>query len=106
MEIVITSIALVLAGVGIGGGTIMIPVLRLGYGLDAFMATATSLFAIILLQGVVMPAGSVFGAMLHGNTEWLTGGLVYKYGTLMEIVLALIIGFIGVPVGNLIFALL
>ena len=56
MEIVITSIALVLAGVGIGvlsgmlgigGGTIMIPVLRLGYGLDAFMATATSLFAII-----------------------------------------------------------
>lgn len=66
MEIVITSIALVLAGVGIGvlsgmlgigGGTIMIPVLRLGYGLDAFMATATSLFAIIPI--------SLAGAVTH-----------------------------------------
>lgn len=66
MEIVITSIALVLVGVGIGvlsgmlgigGGTIMIPVLRLGYGLDAFMATATSLFAIIPI--------SLAGAITH-----------------------------------------
>lgn len=66
MEIVITSIALVLAGVGIGvlsgmlgigGGTIMIPVLRLGYALDAFMATATSLFAIIPI--------SLAGAVTH-----------------------------------------
>lgn len=66
MEIVITSIALMLVGVGIGvlsgmlgigGGTIMIPVLRLGYGLDAFMATATSLFAIIPI--------SLAGAITH-----------------------------------------
>lgn len=56
MEIVGIAIVLMLAGViigllsgmlGLGGGTLMIPVLRLGYGLDAFMATATSLFAII-----------------------------------------------------------
>ena len=56
MKIIITSIVLILVGIGIGvlsgmlgigGGTIMVPVLRLGYGLDAFMATATSLFAII-----------------------------------------------------------
>lgn len=66
MEIVITSIALVLVGVGIGvlsgmlgigGGTIMIPVLRLGYGLNAFMSTATSLFAIIPI--------SLAGAIAH-----------------------------------------
>lgn len=56
MEIVLTSILLVIAGIGIGilsgmlgigGGTLIIPVVRLGYGLSAFMATATSLFAII-----------------------------------------------------------
>ena len=66
MEIIITSIVLILVGVGIGvlsgmlgigGGTIMIPVLRLGYGLDAFMATATSLFAIIPI--------SLAGAITH-----------------------------------------
>ena len=51
-----TFIALALAGVcvgvlsgllGIGGGLVMVPLLRLGFGLDAYMATATSLFAII-----------------------------------------------------------
>lgn len=56
MEIVLTSTLLVVAGIGIGilsgmlgigGGTLIIPVVRLGYGLSAFMATATSLFAII-----------------------------------------------------------
>ncbi len=66
MELVITSIVLIVVGVGIGvlsgllgigGGTIIIPVLRLGYGLDAFMATATSLFAIIPI--------SLAGAVTH-----------------------------------------
>lgn len=66
MEIVITSIVFILVGIGIGvlsgmlgigGGTIMVPVLRLGYGLDAFMATATSLFAIIPI--------SLAGAITH-----------------------------------------
>lgn len=66
MEIIITSIVLILVGIGIGvlsgmlgigGGTIMVPVLRLGYGLDAFMATATSLFAIIPI--------SLAGAVTH-----------------------------------------
>ncbi|MEI3376995.1 MAG: sulfite exporter TauE/SafE family protein [Coriobacteriales bacterium] len=66
MELVITSIVLIVVGLGIGvlsgllgigGGTIIIPVLRLGYGLDAFMATATSLFAIIPI--------SLAGAVAH-----------------------------------------
>ena len=62
-----------------------------------------ALFAIILLQGVVMPAGSVLGALLHGNSEWLTPGLVYKYATLAELVLASIVAFIGVPIGMFLF---
>ena len=32
---------------GVGGGMVMIPLLRLVFGLDAYMATATSLFTII-----------------------------------------------------------
>lgn len=56
MEIVPTVIGLVVTGLfigvcsgllGIGGGTVMIPLLRLVFGLDAYVATATSLFTII-----------------------------------------------------------
>ena len=62
-----------------------------------------SLFVIILLQGIVMPAGSVLGALLHGNSEWLTPGMIYKYSIMAELVLAVVVGFIGVPLGNLLF---
>lgn len=38
----------VLSGLlGIGGGTLMVPIFRLGFGLSAFSATATSLFTIV-----------------------------------------------------------
>lgn len=56
MELALTFTCMVLGGVcvgvlsgmlGIGGGVVMVPLLRLCFGLDAFMATATSLFAII-----------------------------------------------------------
>ena len=56
MEIAVTFVLLVLAGVcvgmlsgmlGIGGGMVMVPLLRLGLNLSAYAATATSLFAII-----------------------------------------------------------
>jgi len=69
-------------------------------------AVMVALFCMALYQGIVMPAGSVFGAMLHGNTEWLSSALIYKYATLMEIVLALIIAVLGVPIGNVIFSIL
>ena len=84
--------------------TLLVPIsmsfLAINGGSPMLMA---ALFAIILLQGVVMPAGSVLGALLHGNSEWLTPGLVYKYATLAELVLASIVAFIGVPIGMFLF---
>lgn len=40
---------------GIGGGTLMVPIFRLGYGFEAVVATGTSLFAIIptSISGVI-----------------------------------------------------
>lgn len=82
MEIVVTSLVLILVGVGIGvlsgllgigGGTIMVPALRLGYGLDAFMATATSLFAIIPI--------SLAGAITHLRA----GSCIPKLGVLLGV---------------------
>ena len=53
---VVQAIALVLCGLvigvlggllGIGGGTVIVPLLRLAFGFEPLMATATSLFSII-----------------------------------------------------------
>lgn len=82
---------------------ISIPFLAVNGGNPLVMAT---LFAVILLQGVVMPAGSVLGALCHGNDEWLTPGLVYKYATMGELILAIVVSFVGIPVGNFLFTVL
>ena len=42
---------------GIGGGTVMVPIFRLAFGMSATMSTATSLFAII--------PTSISGAISH-----------------------------------------
>lgn len=56
MELIIGALLLALAGfvigifsglLGVGGGTVVVPVLRLGFGFQAVCATATSLFTII-----------------------------------------------------------
>ncbi len=66
MDVVFVGIALALAGVvigifsgmlGIGGGTVMVPLLRIAFGFPAISATATSLF-------VIIPT-SVSGALSH-----------------------------------------
>lgn len=53
-----------------------------------------------------MPAGSMLGAMCHANEEWLTPSLVYKYATIGEIILAIVVSFVGIPVGNFLFSVL
>ena len=70
-----------------------------GYGVSAQFLVAV--FSIILYQGVVLPSGSVMGAMLHGNREWLTAKQIYGYASMGELVLALSMIIIGLPVGLL-----
>ena len=67
------------------------------YGVSGQFLVAV--FAIILYQGVVLPSGSVMGAMLHGNKEWLTPGQIYKYASLGELLLALAMIIVGLPLG-------
>lgn len=62
-----------------------------------------ALLAIILCQGVVMPSGSVMGALLHANKDWLTTGMIYKYAICFELTLAIITIVVGVPVGAWLF---
>ena len=63
-----------------------------------------ALFCPVLLQGLIMPSSSMAGAMLHGNSEWISPKNVYKYGIILEGILALVIALVGVPVGPVIFS--
>ncbi len=84
--------------------TIMIPV---GMAVVATTginpAVMIALFCMVLQQGIVVPSGSVFGALLHGIDGYITSKSVYKYGVALEIVIALFVGFIGTALANVLF---
>ena len=70
VEVLVHFVAPALVGVligiasgllGIGGGTVMVPIFRLAFGMSATMSTATSLFAII--------PTSISGAISHAKGE-------------------------------------
>ena len=87
--------------------TIMVPIgvtllSNISYRPDAMI----SLMCLVLLQGLIMPSSSMAGAMLHGNDEWISSQSVYKYGTILELVLAVVVSFVGVPLAQVIFSAL
>jgi uncharacterized membrane protein YfcA len=56
---------------GVGGGTVIVPLLILWFAYGERVATGTSLAAI-----VVIAAFAAGGQALHGNVEWLDGVLI------------------------------
>lgn len=57
-----------------------------------------TIFAIILYQGLVLPSGSILGALLHANNNWLTAKQIYMYATYGELLLALVMSVIAIPI--------
>ena len=85
--------------------TIMVPIgITLLQNITYSPAVMIALFCPVLLQGLIMPSSSMAGAMLHGNSEWISPKNVYKYGIILEGILALVIALVGVPVGPVIFS--
>ncbi len=89
---------------GIGGGTLMVPIFRLGFGLSAFASTATSLFTIIptSLVGFVTHIKNKTCIPKVGVTAGLAGAVTSPIGVylanispawLVMLAAALIIGF-------------
>lgn len=56
---------------GVGGGTVMVPMLVLWRGFDEKKATGTSLLAIVIIA-----AYAVISYALFGTVDWLTGLLI------------------------------
>lgn len=72
--------------------TILIPVSMAfagAYGVNPQLIVA--IFAIILYQGLVLPSGSILGALLHANKDYLTAKQIYIYASLGELLLSGII---------------
>lgn len=66
------------------------------YGVPAELIV--TMFAIILYQGLVLPSGSILGALLHANRDWLTAKQIYIYASYGEFVLALVMSVIAIPI--------
>jgi len=56
---------------GVGGGTVMVPMLVLWRGFDEKKATGTSLLAIVIIA-----AYAVISYSLFGTVDWVTGVLI------------------------------
>ena len=56
---------------GVGGGTVIVPLLILWFAFGEREATGTSLAAIIVIAAL-----ATVGQALHGNVEWLDGLLI------------------------------
>lgn len=53
------------------------------------------LFTAAVIQGCFMPSGSIAGAMMHGNKEWLRPKDIFKYVGILEIVLCCVMAFVA-----------
>lgn len=60
-----------------------------------------AMFVVVLsLQGIVMPSGSIVGALLHGNSKWLKPSMIYKCTIIGELAV-LAVSIICIPLGNM-----
>lgn len=86
--------------------TIMVPIgMTLLQNIEYSPQVMVTLFSLELIQGLITPSSSMAGAMLHGNDEWISSKSVYKYGLILEGVVALCIAVVGIPTGPAIFSL-
>ena len=62
-----------------------------------------ALLVMVLMMGLVLPSGSVLGALMHGNKTWLKTKDVYIYNAFACLIIALVCALVGFPVGSLLF---
>jgi len=54
------------------------------------------LFTAASVHGVLMPSGSPMGALIHGNTDWLTSSEAFKYVGIQELIVIVVMAIFGV----------
>lgn len=85
-------------------GTILIPiVITFSSMLNTSPITIIALLVMVLMVGIVLPSGSVLGALLHGNDKWLKTKDIYIFTIFSCLIIALVCAIIGYPIGNILF---
>ena len=86
---------------------IFIPIgaaLLLGLGGSAVeVSILCSLLAVVLYLGLMVPSGSVVGALLHGNSEWLLTKNIYLYAGIGCLIVTIVCCVVGIPLGMMLF---
>ena len=87
---------------------IFIPIgaaLLLGIGGGAeHVSLLCSLLAVVLYLGLMVPSGSVVGALMHGNNDWLQAKNIYLYAGIGCLIVTIICCAVGIPLGMMMFA--
>ena len=75
------------------------------YAPMAGVSTAMMVVCICVLTNVsiVLPSASPFAALLHGNSEWVTSGEIYKYGSVAVVFVSVTSTVICATLGELLF---
>ncbi len=83
---------------------VFIPVLTkmaLSYGVNPILVA--SIIFVAANTAFLTPAASANAALIFGNTDWVETKQAYLYGFAIVVVGALVISFVGVPLGTLLF---
>lgn len=84
--------------------SLMIPIsITALMSVDVNLAAFGALMCMATYMGIIFPSSSQFGAMLHGNDEWISSADVYKYATIMTLLLAVVMCAVGIPLANILF---
>lgn len=71
---------------------------------DALGANPMAMVVLLIFTvhvAIMTPAACPMAAMMHGNTEWISTGQIYKYGGITVLLVLVIILAAGIPLGNL-----
>ena len=63
-------------------------------------AAMVTLLCFTCNMAFLLPASSVFGAILHGNIEWLSPKDIYRYAACIVVICLVVIIVLGIPLAN------
>ncbi|WP_198006422.1 citrate transporter [Candidatus Epulonipiscium viviparus] len=85
-------------------GLILLPIIAADVSsMHMTMEPIVSLFIYTVLIATITPAASPFAAILHGNKQWLSSNIIYKYTPILTLAVLVICIIFGVTIVDIFF---